>query len=167
MHTSRRISRSTRPGQARASAFYGVQPSPSMIRSGPGDGCGLSRMDHLANPALVAGSNPSQTALTEFTCRRTKDTFARHRPRSQRCGLDLAFERTSRKLRRRRMQGPLNGRPPQPEKQCRKAGRCINTRDRSQGVTDPGSANNAYYVWVDRYHVRLGPNVPIDHDERW
>ena len=31
-----------------------------------------------------------------------------------------------------------------------------------KGVTDPGSADHAYYVWVDRYNtLGLGPNVPI------
>ena len=29
-------------------------------------------------------------------------------------------------------------------------------------VTDPGSADHAYFVWVDRYNtLGLGPNVPI------
>ena len=31
-----------------------------------------------------------------------------------------------------------------------------------KGVTDPGSANHAYYIWVDRYNtLGLGANVPI------
>ena len=31
-----------------------------------------------------------------------------------------------------------------------------------KSVTDPGSADHAYYVWVDRYNTfGLGPNVPI------
>ena len=63
---------------------------------------------------------------------------------------------------RRKCKGPLNG-PTATGKHCPE-GWVLYKMPGQQfaGVTDKGSANHAYYIWVDRFNtLGLGPNVPI------
>ena len=54
-------------------------------------------------------------------------------------------------------------RPRRPAKQCPEGWTLYQfPGPQFKGVTDPGSADHAYFVWVDRYNTfGLGANVPI------
>jgi hypothetical protein len=113
---------------------------------------------------LVPGSNPSETALAEIYL----PPDPAYGPR----GIDLdshgvvwtalssghiaSFDR-------RKCKGPLNGPAAATGKLCPE-GWTLYTMPGPQfkGVTDPGSANHAYYIAVDRYNaLGLGKDVPI------
>jgi hypothetical protein len=147
-------------------AFYGVQPSPidSSIWGQAMD-VGFSRIDQPGYILrLVPGSNPSETALTEIYLPPDVGYGSR--------GIDLDLNGlvwtvlSSGHLAsfdRRRCKGPLNGPAAATGRHCPE-GWTLHQFPGPQfkGVTDPGSADHAYYVWVDRYNtLGLGPNVPI------
>jgi len=64
---------------------------------------------------------------------------------------------------RRKCKGPLNGPAAATGKHCPEGWTLYQfPGPQFKGVTDPGSAEHAYYLWVDRYNtLGLGPNVPI------
>jgi hypothetical protein len=147
-------------------AFYGVQPSPIDDSIwGQAMDVGFSRIDQPGYiMRLVPGSNPTETALTEVYLPPDGGYGSR--------GLDLdlngvvwtvlssghmaSFDRS-------KCKGPLNGPTAATGKHCPEGWTMYQMPGpQFKDVTDPGSANHAYYVWVDRYNtLGLGPNVPI------
>ena len=146
-------------------AFYGVQPSPV------DDSIWGQSMDvgfsHLNQPGyiirLVPGPNPPETALAEIY--QPPDGFG---PR----GIDLdtngvvwtalasghlaSFDR-------RKCKGALNGPAAASGKQCPEGWTLYRfPGPQFKGVNDQGSADHAYFLWVDRFNtLGLGANVPI------
>jgi hypothetical protein len=147
-------------------AFYGVQPSPvdSSIWGQAMD-VGFSRLDQPGYILrLVPGPNPSQTALTEIYLPPDIGYGSR--------GIDLDLNGVVwttlssghlASFDRRKCKGPLNGPAAATGKHCPEGWTLYQfPGPQFKGVTDPGSAEHAYYVWVDRYNtLGLGPNVPI------
>lgn len=147
-------------------AFYGVAPS-TVDDSiwGQSMDVGFSRIDQPGYIIrLTPGPNPAETALAEIY-RPPQGSFG---PR----GIDLdlhgivwtvlssghlaSFDRN-------RCNGPLNGPGAETGKLCPE-GWTLHRFPGPQfkGVSDSGSADHAYYIWVDRYNtLGLGPNVPI------
>jgi hypothetical protein len=147
-------------------AFYGVQPSPVDDSIwGQSMDVGFSRMDQPGYLIrLVPGPNPSQTALAEIYQPPDIGFGAR--------GIDLDLNGVVwtalasghlASFDRRKCKGPLNGPAAATGKQCPEGWTLYQfPGPQFKGVTDPGSADHAYYVWVDRYNtLGLGPNVPI------
>jgi hypothetical protein len=113
---------------------------------------------------LVPGANPAATALTEVYLPPDEGYGSR--------GIDIdlngvvwtvlasghlaSFERN-------KCKGPLNGPSAATGKHCPEGWTLYRfPGPQFKGVTDPGSADHAYYVWVDRYNtLGLGANVPI------
>jgi hypothetical protein len=147
-------------------AFYGVQPS-TVDDSiwGQSMDVGFSRMDQPGYLIrLVPGPNPSQTALAEIYLPPDIGFGAR--------GIDLDLNGVVwtalasghlASFDRRKCKGPLNGPAAATGKQCPEGWTLYQfPGPQFKGVTDPGSADHAYFVWVDRYNtLGLGPNVPI------
>jgi hypothetical protein len=147
-------------------ALYGVMPSPvddtvwgqSMDR-------GFSRIDQPAYLVhLLPGSDPSNTALTEIY-QAPEGAFGM---RGLDVGLDgLVWTAMSSghlaSFDRRLCKGPLNGPQTAEGKQCPEGWKLYRLPGpQFKGVDAQGSANHAYYVWVDRYNVLgLGANVPL------
>jgi hypothetical protein len=147
-------------------AFYGIMPSPvddtvwgqSMDR-------GFSRIDQPGYIIrLNPGTDPARTALAEIY-RPPEGSFG---PRGLDIGLDgvvwtalssghlASFDRT-------RCKGPLNGPKAAEGSLCPEGWALYRFPGPQFRDLDPsGSAEHAYYVWVDRYNVLgLGANVPI------
>jgi hypothetical protein len=145
---------------------YGLMPSPvddtvwgqSMDR-------GYSRIDqpgYLIH--LIPGSDPTNTALTEIYL----PPAGTYGPRGLDIGLDgLVWTAMSSghlaSFDRRLCKGPLNGPQTAEGKQCPEGWKVYRLPGpQFKGVDPKGSANHAYYVWVDRYNtLGLGANVPV------
>jgi hypothetical protein len=147
-------------------AFYGVQPSPVDDSIwGQAMDVGFSRIDQPGYIIrLVPGPNPSQTALAEVYLPPEGGYGSR--------GIDLDLNGVVwtalssghlASFDRRKCKGPLNGPTAVTGKHCPEGWTLYPfPAPQFKGVTDPGSADHAYYVWVDRYNtLGLGPNVPI------
>ncbi|CCE09017.1 conserved exported hypothetical protein [Bradyrhizobium sp. STM 3843] len=147
-------------------SFYGVMPSPvddsiwgqSMDR-------GFSRIDQPGYIIrVVPGPDPARTALAEIY-QPPEGTFG---PRGIDIGLDglvwtalssghlASFDRSLCK-------GPLNGPTTAEGKQCPEGWKVYRMPGpQFKGLDPKGSANHAYYLWVDRFNILgLGANVPI------
>jgi hypothetical protein len=147
-------------------AFYGVMPSPvddtiwgqSMDR-------GFSRVDQPGYLIRIKpGSDPTHTALAEIY----QPPAGGYGPRGIDIGLDgvvwtvlssghlASFDRSLCK-------GPLNGPGAAEGKQCPEGWKLYRfPGPQFKGADPSGSADHAYYVWVDRYDtLGLGANVPI------
>lgn len=147
-------------------AFYAVQPSPVDDSVwGQSMDIGFSRMPQPGYVMrLVPGSDPATTALTEVYAM-PEGTWG---PR----GLDLTSDGVvwtalasghMASLDRRKCKGPLNG-PGAAEGKICPEGWTVYRMPGPQfkGVDEKGSANHAYYVWVDRFNtLGLGKDVPI------
>ena len=147
-------------------AFYAVQPSPVDDSVwGQSMDIGFSRM---AQPGyvlrLVPGPDPANTALTEVYAM-PEGTWG---PR----GLDLTSDGVvwtalasghMASLDRRKCKGPLNGPDAATGKICPEGWTVYRMPGpQFKGVDEKGSANHAYYVWVDRFNtLGLGKDVPI------
>jgi hypothetical protein len=147
-------------------AFYGVQPSPiddsiwgqTMDR-------GFSRVDQPGYIIrLMPGSDPAKTALAEIY-QPPPGTFG---PRGIDIGLDgvvwtVLSSGQLASFDRRLCKGPLNGPTTAEGKQCPEGWKLYRfPGPQFKGLDNSGSADHAYYVWVDRYNtLGLGPNVPI------
>ena len=147
-------------------AFYGIQPSPvDGSIWGQSMGIGFSRMDQPGYVIrLSPGEKPPETTLAEIY----QPPPEGYGPR----GIDVdlngvvwtalssghlaSFERN-------KCKGPLNGPAAATGTHCPEGWTLYRMPGpQFKSVTDPGSANHAYYVWVDRYNtLGLGPNVPI------
>src|SRR5947207_6980705 len=147
-------------------AFYGVQPSPiDDAIWGQAMDVGFSRVDQPGYIIrLVPGRNPAENGLAEIYrppegahgARRVDLTTDGVVWTVLSSGHVASFDRS-------KCKGPLNGPTAATGKHCPEGW----TLHRMPGpqfkdVKDPGSANHAYYIWVDRFNtLGLGPNVPI------
>lgn len=149
-----------------AASPYGIMPSPvddtvwgqSMDR-------GYSRIDqpgYLVH--LIPGADPVNTSLTEIFL----PPAGTYGPRGLDIGLDgLVWTAMSSghlaSFDRRLCKGPQNGPKAAEGKQCPEGWKVYRLPGpQFKGVDPKGSANHAYYVWVDRYNtLGLGANVPI------
>jgi hypothetical protein len=147
-------------------AFYGVQPSPVDDSIwGQSMGSGFSRIDQPGYIIrLTPGPHPARTSLAEIYVPPDEG----YGPR----GIDIdnngvvwtvlssghlaSFDRT-------KCKGPLNGPGAETGKLCPEGWTLYRfPGPQFKDVTDPGSADHAYYIWVDRQNtLGLGPNVPI------
>jgi hypothetical protein len=155
----------TKDKQVMAS-FYGIMPSPvddsiwgqSMDR-------GFSRIDQPGYIVRVTpGVDPANTALAEIY-QPPEGTFG---PRGIDLGLDgVVWTALSSghlaSFDRRLCKGPLNGPSTAEGKQCPEGWKVYRmSGPQFKGLDPKGSANHAYYVWVDRYNILgLGANVPL------
>ena len=149
-----------------AASFYGIMPSPvdasiwgqSMDR-------GFSRIDQPGYIIRVMpGTDPANTALAEVY-QPPEGTFG---PRGIDLGLDgvvwtVLSSGHLGSFDRKLCKGPLNGPTTADGKQCPEGWKLYRLPGpQFKGLDAKGSANHAYYVWVDRYNVLgLGANVPI------
>ncbi len=147
-------------------AFYGIMPNPvDDTVWGQAMDRGFSRVDQPGYLVRVdPGSDPSNTALVEIY-QPPEGTFG---PRGLDIGLDgkvwtalssgevASFDRSLCK-------GPLNGPTTAEGKQCPEGWKLYPLPGpQFKNLKEPGSANHAYYVWVDRFNTfGLGANVPI------
>src|SRR5215468_5336754 len=147
-------------------AFYGVQPSPVDDSIwGQSMDVGFSRIDQPGYIIrLIPGANPAQTSLAEVYLPPDVGYGSR--------GIDLDLNGVVwtalssghlASFDRRKCKGPLNGPAAASGKHCPEGWTLYQfPGPQFRDVTDPGSADHAYYVWVDRYNtLGLGPNVPI------
>jgi hypothetical protein len=145
---------------------YGVQPSPVDDSIwGQSMNTGFSRMDQPGYLVrLSPGSHPPETALTEIYVP-PDDGYG---PR----GIDVDLNGVAwttlssghmASFDRRKCKGPFNGPVAATGKQCPEGWTLYRfPGPQFKDVTDPGSAEHAYYIWVDRYNtLGLGANVPI------
>src|SRR5579871_2448324 len=147
-------------------AFYGVQPS-TVDDSiwGQAMDVGFSRMDQPGYIIrLVPGADPARTSLAEVYLPPDIGYGSR--------GIDLDLNGVVwttlssghlASFDRRKCKGPLNGPAAATGKQCPEGWTLYQfPGPQFKGVTDPGSADHAYFLWVDRYNtLGLGANVPI------
>jgi hypothetical protein len=147
-------------------AFYGVQPSPvDDAIWGQAMDVGFSRIDQPGYLIrLTPGSDPSNTALAEIF-QPPEGTFGSR-------GLDIdskgvlwtvlssghmaSFDRS-------KCKGPLNGPTTADGKHCPEGWTLYRLPGpQFKGVDPKGSADGAYYIWVDLYNtLGLGKDVPI------
>jgi hypothetical protein len=149
-----------------AASFYGVMPSPVDDSVwGQAMDRGFSRIDQPGYIIrLVPGSDPANTALAEVY-QPPEGTFG---PRGIDIGLDgvvwtVLSSGHIASFDRKLCKGPLNGPTTAEGKQCPEGWHVYRLPGpQFKGMDPKGSANHAYYVWVDRYNVLgLGKNVPI------
>ena len=146
--------------------FYGVMPSPVDDSVwGQSMGIGFARMNQPGYLIrLVPGSNPSETALAEVYV----PPDGAYSPR----GMDMTTDGVVwtplasghiASFDRRKCKGPLNGPQAAEGKLCPEGWTLYRmSGPQFKGVDASGSANHAYYLWVDRYNtLGLGANVPI------
>jgi hypothetical protein len=147
-------------------AFYGIIPS-TVDDSvwGQSMGTGFARMDQPGFVMrLVPGPNPAETSLTEVYV----PPEGAYSPR----GIDIDLNGVVwtplasghiASFDRRKCKGPLNGPQAATGKLCPEGWTLYKMPGpQFKGVDESGSANNAYYLWVDRYNtLGLGNNVPI------
>jgi hypothetical protein len=147
-------------------AFYGVQPS-TVDDSiwGQSMDVGFSGIDQPGYVMrLNPGPNPAETALAEIYLPPDEGYGSR--------GIDVDLNGVVwtvlssghvASFDRRKCKGPLNGPTAATGKHCPEGWTLYRfPGPQFKGVTDPGSANHAYYIWVDRYNtLGLGANVPI------
>jgi hypothetical protein len=147
-------------------AFYGVQPSPVDDSVwGQAMDVGFSRMEQPGYIIhLIPGPDPAHTALSELFLPPDEGYGSR--------GLDLTTDGVvwtvlssghMASFDRRKCKGPLGGPEALTGKQCQEGWTLYQMPGpQFKDVKDPGSANHAYYIWVDRFNtLGLGPNVPV------
>jgi hypothetical protein len=146
--------------------FYGIMPS-TIDNSvwGQSMGIGFARMNQPGYLIrLNPGPNPAETALAEVYV----PPEGAWSPRGMDMGTDgvvwtpLASGHIA-SFDRRKCKGPLNGPQAAEGKLCPEGWTLYKmTGPQFRGMPDSGSANHAYYLWVDRYNtLGLGNNVPI------
>src|SRR5258708_14814711 len=128
-------------------------------------GLGFARMNQPGYVIrLVPGPNPSDTALTEVYV----PPEGAWSPR----GIDMDLNGVVwtplasghiASFDRRKCKGKLNGPEAATGKLCPEGWTLFKMPGpQFKGIDESGSANNAYYLWVDRYNtLGLGKNVPI------
>jgi hypothetical protein len=147
-------------------AFYGIMPSPKGdVIWGQSMGPGFSRIDQPSYLVrLIPGSDPTKTAVSEIF-QPPQGAFG-----SRGVDVDLngvawtvlssghlaSFDRS-------KCKSPLSGPDAATGKQCFEGWTLYRMPGpQFKGVDEKGSANHAYYIWVDNYNtLGLGPNVPI------
>ncbi len=147
-------------------AFYGIQPSPvDDTVWGQSMDVGFSRIDQPGYIIhLIPGSNASETALAELFLPPDEGYGSR--------GIDLTTDGVvwtvlssghMASFDRKKCTKPINGPEALSGKLCPEGWTLYKfPGPQFKGVTDKGSAEHAYYIWVDRYNtLGLGENVPI------
>jgi hypothetical protein len=147
-------------------AFYGVMPSPVDDSVwGQAMDVGFSRVDQPGYiMRLMPGPNPAETALTEVYLP-PEGAFGSR-------GLDMDLNGLvwttlasghMASFDRKKCKGPLNGPVAATGKHCPEGWTLYKMPGpQFKGLDPSGSANHAYYIWVDRYNtLGLGTNVPI------
>ena len=147
-------------------ALYSVQPSPVDDSIwGQAMDVGFSRVDQPGYIIrIVPGSDPVNTALTEIYLPPEGTWGSR--------GLDLTSDGVvwtalasghMASFDRRKCKGPLNGPEAATGKICPEGWTLYRMPGpQFKGVDEKGSANHAYYLWVDRFNtLGLGKDVPI------
>jgi hypothetical protein len=147
-------------------AFYGVQPSPiDNTVWGQSMDVGFSRMEQPGYIIhLIPGENPSETALAELFVPPDEGYGSR--------GIDLTTDGVvwtvlssghMASFDRKKCTKPISGPEAITGKLCPEGWTLYKfPGPQFKGVTEQGSAEHAYYVWVDRYNtLGLGANVPI------
>jgi hypothetical protein len=147
-------------------AFYGVTPSTvDDTVWGQSMGIGFARMNqpgYLIH--IIPGPNPPETALSEV--------FVPPAPGYSPRGIDMGNDGVVwtplasghiASFDRRKCKGPVNGPEAASGKLCAEGWTLYRMPGpQFKGVDEAGSANHAYYLWVDRYNTfGLGNNVPI------
>jgi hypothetical protein len=149
-----------------AASFYGIMPSPVDDSIwGQAMDRGFSRIDQPGYIVrVVPGADPANTALSEVY-QPPEGAFG---PRGIDLGLDgLVWTVLSSghlaSFDRKLCKGQLNGPTTAEGKQCPEGWKLYRLPGpQFKGLDPKGSANHAYYVWVDRYNILgLGANVPI------
>ena len=146
--------------------FYGVQPSPiDDTVWGQAMDVGFSRIEQPGYIVhLNPGSDPAKTALAEIFQPPSEGYGSR--------GIDLTTKGVvwtvlasghMASFDRSKCKEPLSGPNAATGNQCMEGWTLYQfPGPQFRDVTDPGSAEHAYYVWVDRYNtLGLGPDVPI------
>jgi hypothetical protein len=146
--------------------FYGVQPSPVDDSIwGQSMDVGFSRIDQPGfQIRFMPGADPTNTGLAEFF-QPPEGTFG---PR----GVDVDMKGVAwtalssgqlASFDRSKCKSPLTGPTAATGKQCMEGWTLYRfPGPQFAGVDESGSANHAYYVWVDRYNTfGLGDNVPM------
>ena len=147
-------------------AFYGIMPSPKGdVIWGQSMGPGFSR---IAQPALlirmIPGSDPARTALSEIF-QSPPGTFGSR-------GVDIDSKGVAwtvlssgqmASFDRSKCKEPLSGPNAATGAQCYEGWTLYRLPGpQFKGVDEKGSANHAYYIWVDLYDtLGLGKDVPI------
>jgi hypothetical protein len=147
-------------------AFYGVQPSPIDDSIwGQAMDVGFSRIDQPGYLIrLTPGSDPSNTALAEIF-QPPEGTFGSR-------GLDVDSKGVlwtvlssghMASFDRNKCKGPMNGPTTAEGKHCPEGWTLYRLPGpQFKGVDPKGSADGAYYIWVDLYNtLGLGKDVPI------
>jgi hypothetical protein len=147
-------------------SFYGVTPSPvDDAIWGQAMDRGFSMVDQPGYLIrFVPGNDPANTGLAELY-QPPEGSFG---PRGLDIGLDgLVWTALSSgqlaSFDRRLCKGPLNGPKTAEGKHCPEGWKLYRMPGpQFRNIDTKGSANHAYYVWVDRYNtLGLGANVPI------
>jgi hypothetical protein len=146
--------------------FYGIMPSPVDDSVwGQSMGVGFARMQQPGYLIrIVPGPNPAETALAEVYV----PPEGAWSPRGMDMTTDgivwtpLASGHIA-SFDRKKCKGPLNGPEAAAGKLCPEGWTLYKMPGpQFKGLDESGSANNAYYLWVDRYNtLGLGKNVPI------
>src|SRR5205085_11598691 len=147
-------------------AFYGVTPSTvDDAVWGQSMGTGFAR---LQQPGflmrMIPGKNPPETTLTEV--------FVPPMPGYSPRGIDMGNDGVvwvplasghMASFDRKKCKGPLNGPAAATGKHCPEGWTLYRMPGpQFKGVDEKGSANHAYYIWVDRFNtLGLGKDVPI------
>ena len=147
-------------------AFYGVMPSPKGdVIWGQAMGPGFSR---ISQPSLlirlIPGSDPTKTAVSEIF-QAPEGTFGSR-------GVDVDSKGVAwtvlssghlASFDRSKCKEPLSGPNAATGKQCAEGWTLYRMPGpQFKGVDEKGSANHAYYIWVDLYNtLGLGKDVPI------
>jgi hypothetical protein len=147
-------------------AFYGIQPSPvDDTIWGQSMDVGFSRIEQPGYIIhLIPGSNPSETALAELFLPPDEGYGSR--------GIDLTTDGVvwsvfssghMASFDRKKCTKPISGPDAITGKLCPEGWTLYKfPGPQFKGVTDKGSAEHAYYIWVDRFNtLGLGANVPI------
>jgi len=147
-------------------AFYGVMPSPKGdVIWGQSMGTGFSRIPQPSYLIrLIPGSDPTHTAVSEIFQPPPGAFGAR--------GVDVDLNGVAwtvlssghvASFDRSKCKAPLAGPDAATGKQCFEGWTLYRMPGpQFKGVSESGSANHAYYIWVDRYNtLGLGANVPI------
>ena len=146
--------------------FYGVTPSTvDNTVWGQVMDAGFTRLDQPGWIIhLIPGSNPAETALSEVFLPPQGGFGSR--------GLDMGTDGVVwtalssghiASFDRKKCKGPVNGPEAASGKLCPEGWTLYRmTGPQFKGLDKSGSANHAYYIWVDRYNTfGLGKNVPI------
>lgn len=147
-------------------AFYGIMPAPNGdVIWGQSMGTGFSRIPQSSFLIrVIPGSDPTHTAVSEIFAPPEGAYGAR--------GVDVDLNGVAwtvlssghvASFDRSKCREPLAGPDAATGRQCREGWTLYRMPGPQFAGVDPnGSANHAYYIWVDRYNtLGLGANVPI------